>query len=61
MDIKPTRNEQDIAAAFSRLDVLWGAPAGTLEDDELEILTVLIAKYEDEHYPMSPSDPIEAI
>ncbi|GHU37338.1 transcriptional regulator [Betaproteobacteria bacterium] len=61
MDIKPIRSEQDLAAAFARLDVLWGAKLGTQEGDELEILTVLIEKYEDEHYPMPPSDPIEAI
>jgi HTH-type transcriptional regulator/antitoxin HigA len=61
MDIKPIRNEQDLAAAFARLDVLWGAPVGTSQGDELEILTVLIEKYEDVHYPMPPSDPVEAI
>ena len=58
MEIKPIRNEQDLAAAFARLDVLWGAKAGTQSGDELEILTVLIEKYEDEHYPIPPSDPI---
>ncbi|GHT87458.1 transcriptional regulator [Betaproteobacteria bacterium] len=61
MDIKPIRNEQDLAAAFARLDVLWGVKTGTQEGDELEILTMLIEKYEDEHYPMPPSDPVEAI
>jgi HTH-type transcriptional regulator/antitoxin HigA len=61
MEIKPIHNEKDLATAFARLDVLWGAKAGTSASDELEVLTVLIEKYEDEHYPMPPSDPIEAI
>lgn len=61
MDIKPIRNEADLAIAMARLDELWGAPIGTPEGDELEILALLIEKYEDEHYPMPPSDPIEAI
>ena len=31
------------------------------ESDELEILGMLIEKYEKEHYPMDLPDPIEAI
>jgi hypothetical protein len=29
MDIKPIRNEQDLATAFVRMDALWGASAGS--------------------------------
>lgn len=61
MNIKPIRNEEDLAIAMARLDELWGAPIGTPEGDELEILALLIEKYEDEHHPLPPSDPIEAI
>ncbi|GHT91697.1 transcriptional regulator [Betaproteobacteria bacterium] len=61
MNIKPIHNEEDLETAFARLDKLWGAAAGTQEGDELEILTVLVEKYEDEHHSMPPSDPIEAI
>lgn len=61
MNIKPIRSEKDLAEAFSRMDQLWGAAANTPEGDELEVLALLIGKYEDEHYPMPPSDPIEAI
>ncbi|QXH63258.1 helix-turn-helix domain-containing protein [Pseudomonas azerbaijanorientalis] len=61
MDIKPIRNQEDLTAAFVRVEQLWGAEMGSPEGDELEILALLIEKYEDEHYPMPPSDPIEAI
>lgn len=61
MDIKPIRNQKDLTAAFARVEQLWGAEIGSPEGDELEILALLIEKYEDEHYPMPPSDPIEAI
>lgn len=61
MQIKPIRTEADYTAAMARLDDLWGAEIGSLEGDELEVLAILIGKYEDEHYPMPPSDPIEAI
>jgi HTH-type transcriptional regulator/antitoxin HigA len=43
------------------VEQLRGAKMGSPEGDELEILALLIEKYEDEHYPMPPSDPIEAI
>ena len=61
MNIKPIRTEEDLAAAFARVEQLWGAEIDSPEGDELEILALLIEKYEDEHYPMPPSDPIEAI
>ncbi|MNN64530.1 MULTISPECIES: type II toxin-antitoxin system HigA family antitoxin [unclassified Pseudomonas] len=61
MNLKPIRSEEELNAAFARLEELWGAAAGSPEADELEVLSMLIEKYEDEHYPIAPSDPIEAI
>jgi HTH-type transcriptional regulator/antitoxin HigA len=61
MNIKPIRTEDDYTGAMARLDDVWGAPIGSPEGDELEVLMLLIGKYEDEHFPMPPSDPIEAI
>jgi HTH-type transcriptional regulator/antitoxin HigA len=61
MNIKPIRNDDDLAAALGRMEQLWGAEANTPQGDELEVLALLIEKYEEEHYPMPPSDPIEAI
>ncbi|VVP51177.1 hypothetical protein PS880_05374 [Pseudomonas fluorescens] len=60
MNIKPIRSQEDLAAAFARVEQLWGAEIGSPDGDELEILALLIEKYEDEHYPMRRSDPIEA-
>src|SRR5471032_173405 len=61
MNIKPIHNQEDLSATFARMEQLWGAEIGSPEGDELEILALLIEKYEDEHYPMPMSDPIEAI
>ncbi|HEY6612280.1 MAG TPA: transcriptional regulator [Pseudomonas sp.] len=61
MNVKPIRTEADYAAAMARIDDLWGAEIGSPAGDELEVLAVLVGKYEDEHYPLPPSDPIEAI
>ncbi|MNR46223.1 hypothetical protein D3C85_1651600 [compost metagenome] len=56
MNIKPIRSQEDLTAAFARVEQLWGAEIGSPEGDELEILTLLIEKYEDELYPMQPSE-----
>jgi HTH-type transcriptional regulator/antitoxin HigA len=60
MNIKLISNQEDLKAACARVEQLWGADIGSPEGDELEILALLIEKYEDEHYPMRPSDPVEA-
>ncbi len=61
MNIQPIRSEADLDRAFARLEELWAAEPGTPEADEIEVLSILIEKYEDKHYPIGPSDPIEAI
>lgn len=61
MNIKPIHSQEDLAAALARVAQIWGAATGSPEGDELEILAVLIEKYEAEHFPMPPSDPVEAI
>ena len=61
MNIKPIRSLEDLTSAFARVQQLWSAEIGSSEGDELEILALLIEMYEDEHFPMPPSDPIEAI
>ena len=47
--------------AIERLEKIFDAKKGTKEGDELEILGILIEKYEDEHFPIDLPEPIEAI
>jgi HTH-type transcriptional regulator/antitoxin HigA len=61
MNIKPIKTEKDYQKALKRLEVIFNARPGTKEGDELDILSVLIEKYEDEHYHIDAPDPIEAI
>ncbi|WP_416137068.1 helix-turn-helix domain-containing protein [Halomonas sp. HK25] len=61
MNIQPIRSDADLSRAFARLEEIWAAENDTPETDELEVLSILIEKYENEHYPIGPSDPIEAI
>jgi HTH-type transcriptional regulator/antitoxin HigA len=61
MNIKPIRNDDDLRAAFLRLEPIFQAAEGTPEADEMEILVTLIEAYEQKHYPIGPADPVEAI
>lgn len=61
MSIKPIKTKKDYQAALDRLDKIFDAKPGSREGDELEILGILIEKYEDAHHVIEHPDPIEAI
>lgn len=61
MNIKPIKNEKDYEKALDRLEVIFDSKKGTKDGDELEILSILIDKYENEYFPIDFPDPIEAI
>ena len=61
MTVKPIRTKKEYQQALERLEMLFDAKKGTEEGDELEVLSILIEKYEDEHFPIDLPDPIEAI
>jgi len=61
MEIKAIKTEQDYNQALERLEKIFHAKIDTPEGDEAEVISILIEKYEDEHYPIGMPDPIEAI
>jgi HTH-type transcriptional regulator/antitoxin HigA len=61
LKIRPIKTEADYDVALARAAELMDAGEGTPEADELDVLATLIEAYEDEHYPMGLSDPIDAI
>jgi HTH-type transcriptional regulator/antitoxin HigA len=61
MNIQPIKSKQDYERALKRLEEIFDATPGTPEGDELEVLSILIEKFEDEHFPIDLPDPIEAI
>jgi HTH-type transcriptional regulator/antitoxin HigA len=61
MKIAPIRNNKDYQNALKRLEEIFDAKKGTEQGDELEILSILIEKYENEKFPIDLPDPIEAI
>jgi HTH-type transcriptional regulator/antitoxin HigA len=61
MIISPIHSEADYNRALERLESIFDAKKGTVEGDELEILSILIDKYEKERFPIDLPDPVEAI
>jgi HTH-type transcriptional regulator / antitoxin HigA len=61
MNLKVIKTETDYQDALKRLEIIFDARLGSKEGDELEILSILIDKYEKEHFPIEAPDPIQAI
>jgi HTH-type transcriptional regulator/antitoxin HigA len=61
MTVRPIKTKKDYQNALNRLEVIFDAKPNSPQGDELEVLGILIDKYEQEHYPIGFPDPIEAI
>lgn len=61
MNAKVIKNDHDHRAALVRIESIFHAAPGTPEGDELELLSLLVERYEDEQFPVDLPDPIEAI
>ncbi len=61
MKISPIKTEKNYKRALGRLEVIFDSELGSKDGDELEILSILIEKYEKEKFPIGMPDPIEAI
>ena len=61
MKLKPIKNDKELHRALERIEELWGAKSGTPKGDELDVLMLLVEKYEEEHFAIPASDPVAAI
>lgn len=63
MLLKPIKNEKDYDKALERVDELMelNPELGTSQSNELEVLAMLVEKYEEKEWAISEPDPIEAI
>lgn len=61
MNIKPIKNKKDYNTALKKIESLMDAKRNSPELDELEVFSILVEKYEEEHFPISNPDPIESI
>lgn len=61
MKIKIIKTESEYEEALERINELFDAKPNTKQEDELELLSLLVEKYEEEHYVIEPPHPIDAI
>ena len=61
MNVKVIKTEEEYRKALKRLEKIFHAPIDSIEGDEADLLSILVEKYENEHYPIEAPDPIEAI
>ncbi len=61
--LKPIRTKKDYNAALKRIYELMQIDLKTDSDEynELDLLTILVEKYEEKNYPIDLPDPVEAI
>lgn len=61
MNIKPIKTDVDYRAALKEVETLMTTEPNTLEGKKIDVLVTLIEVYESKHFPLSPSNSIEAI
>ena len=61
MDIKIIKTENEYETTLARIELLMDALPDSSQEQELELLTLLVEKYEAEHFPIDLPDPVEAI
>ncbi len=61
MQTKIIKTEKDYQDALARLEEIFDAKKNSKNADELELITFLIEKYENEQHAIELPDPIEAI
>lgn len=61
MKLQLLKTKVDYENAIERLEEHWDAQEGTEEFNELELLGLLIEKYEEEHFIIDTPTPIAAI
>jgi len=58
---KVIKTESEYRSALAQFEEMLKVPESERSYDDMELLSVLIAQYEDAHFHIDPPDPIEAI
>ena len=61
MQIRPIKTKADHRAALKEIERLIDAKPGTPAGDRLEVLTTLVERYESQHEPIDPPNPVDAL
>lgn len=58
---KPIKTEKDYRMALELIDKHFDAKPGTHRANFVEVLAILVEKYEEANFPIDSPDPVEAI
>ena len=58
---KIIKTEEDHAVVLATIEKLMDAVPDSAEEEELELWSLLVERYEEEHHRIDPPDPVEAI
>ena len=61
MSIRPIKTKAEYKKALFYIEENFDATPNTKEANIVEVLAILVEKYEDEHFPIKSPTPIEAI
>ncbi|MCB0233373.1 MAG: transcriptional regulator [Anaerolineae bacterium] len=61
MESRIIMTERDYEIVLDYMATLMDAESGSPQEQELELFSLLVATYEQEHFPIDPPDPVEAI
>jgi HTH-type transcriptional regulator/antitoxin HigA len=61
MNISPIKSEEDYKAALKEIDLLFKSKPNTPNGDKLDVLTILVQKYEEDHFPIDFPDAVSAL
>lgn len=61
MKPKILKTEDEYQAALSRVESLMDAKPGSAKEEDLELWSLLVERYEQDHFPIDTPDPVEAI
>jgi HTH-type transcriptional regulator/antitoxin HigA len=59
--LRPIRTDDDLRAALAEIERLWNAPAGSPEADRLDVLTMLVERYEEARWQSRNFDPVDML
>ena len=61
MTINIIKTDEEYKKALGRIEQIMDAEPNTPEGDELELLSLLVEKYEKGSYPLPEADPVDVI
>jgi HTH-type transcriptional regulator/antitoxin HigA len=59
--LRVIKNEKEYNSTLKRIDKILDSKPGTKEFDELELISLLVEKYEEGHYPIPSAKPVDII